>query len=293
MDVYWGGTLFITGLGYKVLLADNAAQVADAIFGMNLAQLNSVTAWTGATAYTLQIYFDFAGYSLMAIGLGRMMGFCFPRNFNYPYVAQSVTDFWRRWHMSLSSWFRDYLYIPLGGNRVGKARTYANLFVVFLLCGLWHGAAWTFIAWGMYHGLLLILERGPGGHLLTRLWAPLRHGYTLLMVLIGWVLFRSDTIDQAVAFLRLMLLPQSGTGPSGLLTPISHENIFFLVLAGLLSQPITVRIFTAGQSLLAQQGGPLGGHKQALGALASLLLLLVCGTYVMSGSYSPFIYFRF
>jgi alginate O-acetyltransferase complex protein AlgI len=164
-----GIAIFILGLSYKVLISNNVAEMADASFATPLDQVDVVVAWVGALAYTLQIYFDFAGYSLMAIGIGKMMGFEFPENFNYPYIATSITDFWRRWHMSLSSWFRDYLYIPLGGNQKGVVRTYINLFAVFFLCGLWHGAAWTYVAWGMFHGFVLVIERAGLKKVLDRL----------------------------------------------------------------------------------------------------------------------------
>src|SRR5262249_43404438 len=167
-------------------------------------QLPAAVAWLGAVCYLFQIYFDFSGYSDMAIGLARMFGFRFPENFAYPYTAASVTEFWRRWHISLSTWFRDYLYIPLGGSRRGLARTGFNLLTVFVLCGLWHGASWTFLVWGLYHGLFLVLERAGLGGLLERLPRPLRHAYALRAVLVGWVFFRAATLSEAVVFLRAM-----------------------------------------------------------------------------------------
>jgi alginate O-acetyltransferase complex protein AlgI len=205
LNYVMNGLMFLSiGLSQKVLLANNAGSVADDIFALPLDLLSSSLAWTGSLAYTLQIYFDFAGYSNMAIGLGLIMGFKFPHNFNYPYISQSITEFWRRWHMSLSSWFRDYLHIPLGGNRHGPFRTYRNLLIVFLLCGLWHGASWTFVAWGLYHGLLLISERVLKNSVMKPAPRGLRHLYTLLAVVVGWVLFRSETCEQAASFLSLM-----------------------------------------------------------------------------------------
>ena len=167
-------------------------------------ELNFSLAWLGVACYTLQIYFDFSGYSDMAIGLAKLFGIDFLENFNYPYAARSVTEFWRRWHISLSSWFRDYLYIPLGGNRCGRVRNYFNLVIVFFLCGLWHGASWTFAAWGLFHGAFLVLERMKAGRVIDSLWSPVRHLYTLLVVSTGWVLFRADTVPQAEAFLKAM-----------------------------------------------------------------------------------------
>ena len=194
---------FVIGLGKKVLIANSVAMFADEAF-KSPGGLDMPTAWLGIVCYTIQLYFDFSGYSDMAIGLGRMFGFTFMENFNYPYISQSIHEFWRRWHISLSSWFRDYLYLPMGGNRVSPARTYFNLAVVFLLCGLWHGASWSFIAWGAYHGLFLVMERAGLGRALKRAWAPLRHFYAVLVVMIGWVFFRADDLPQALAYLRAM-----------------------------------------------------------------------------------------
>src|SRR5215469_14568338 len=193
-DFAYGVERFVVGLGKKVLLANTLAVPADLIFSIPGEQLTLPVAWLGLACYTLQIYFDFSGYSDMAIGLGRMLGFRFKENFNYPYVSQSMTEFWRRWHISLSSWFRDYLYVPLGGNRISNARTYFNLCVVFLLCGLWHGAAWTFVAWGAAHGALLVIERLGLGRVLARAPRPVRHAYVLAAVMATWVLFRSNDL---------------------------------------------------------------------------------------------------
>src|SRR5437762_694029 len=171
----YGVQRFIIGLAKKVLIANNVAATADAIFGMPVDRLSAAHAWLGLLCYTLQIYFDFSGYSDMAIGLGAMFGFRFPENFRWPYIAASVQEFWRRWHMSLSSWFRDYLYVPLGGSRVSPARTYVNLVAVFFLCGLWHGASWNFVVWGLFHGTFLVAERLGLAAAVRRLWAPIRH----------------------------------------------------------------------------------------------------------------------
>ncbi len=202
---------FIIGLAKKMLVANTVAVAADAIFALPGGELNFSLAWLGVVCYTLQIYFDFSGYSDMAIGLAKLFGIDFLENFNYPYSAGSITDFWRRWHISLSSWFRDYLYIPLGGNRCGRARNYFNLVIVFFLCGLWHGASWTFAAWGLFHGAFLVLERMKPGRVIESLWSPVKHLYTLLIVSIGWVLFRADSVAQATAFVKAMA--GLGTGP--------------------------------------------------------------------------------
>ncbi len=200
----YGIQRFIVGLGKKMLLANSAASVADAIFDIPDSRLSFAVAWLGIVCYTIQIYFDFSGYSDMAIGLGRMFGFRFLENFNYPYIAQSVTEFWRRWHISLSSWYRDYLYIPLGGNRCAPWRISLNLMIVFVLCGLWHGASWNFAVWGIYHGAFLMLERrGLGAWIETR-WRPFRHVYTLLAVMGGWVLFRTVTLSHGLAYFQAL-----------------------------------------------------------------------------------------
>ena len=195
---------FITGLAFKVLIADNVGEIADRCFSIPVDSIGFLGSWIGVFAYTLQIFYDFAGYSLMAIGLGYVLGFRFPQNFNDPYISKSVTEFWRRWHMSLSSWFRDYVYIPLGGNRKGSFRTQINLLGVFVLCGLWHGAQWTFLVWGLWHGLFLMIERSRLFAALQSSRICLQHIYCLLVVVIGWVFFRSDNLQQAFGYLSAM-----------------------------------------------------------------------------------------
>src|SRR5436190_13114691 len=195
---------FVLGLGKKTLIADTLALPADAIFALPPASLTASLAWAGALLYTLQIYCDFSAYSDMAIGLARMLGFEFLENFDYPYVSRSITEFWRRWHISLSRWFRDYLYIALGGNRRGPRRTYVNLVTVFFLCGLWHGANWTFVVWGLYHGLFLVLERRGAAAWLAARPAWLARAYTVFVVLVGWVFFRADSMTAAAGMLRAM-----------------------------------------------------------------------------------------
>jgi alginate O-acetyltransferase complex protein AlgI len=291
-DFYRGSLLFILGLSYKMLVANNTAEVADAVFALAPGEIDTATAWTGVVAYTLQIFFDFAGYSLMAIGLGRIMGFRFPQNFNYPYISQSITEFWRRWHMSLSSWFRDYLYIPLGGNRHGALRTYRNLFIVFFLCGLWHGAALTFVAWGIFHGAVLALERMGLMRVVASLPRPLRHIYALLLVMIGWVLFRAENFGQAGTFLHAMFFPAITDSP-GFAELVSHENLLFAVLGCLFCVPFLERSI-----LFRSVDDPVQDTKISIAPLLrdsiiGFILLVICTTYVMSGTYNPFIYFRF
>ncbi|MEI6987429.1 MAG: MBOAT family protein, partial [Rhodospirillaceae bacterium] len=229
-----GIRLFIIGLAQKVLIANTVAVSADAIFALPANQLSPELSWLGIISYTLQIYFDFDGYSNMAIGLGLMIGFTFPQNFNYPYIASSMTDFWRRWHISLSSWFRDYLYFSLGGNRGSPRRTYVNLLIVFLLCGIWHGAAWNFVVWGLLHGAFLVLERVGMGRLLLRLPTVVRHTYVLLCVMVTWVFFRADSLGSAVHYLRAM----AGLGTDCATAPVIGRylgwDVVIAIVTGLL-----------------------------------------------------------
>ena len=206
----YGVKRFIFGLGKKVILANTFAEVVDAVYAYQAADVSQAMLWLTALLYMLQIYFDFSGYSDMAIGLGKMFGFTFIENFRLPYTATSIQDFWRKWHISLSSWFKEYVYIPLGGNRRGTARTYVNLWTVFLLTGIWHGAGWTFIFWGIYHGFFNVLERCfLGKWLKQEKFRPLAHIYAVFVVLIGWIFFRADTIGQAFSFIRYMFVPHS------------------------------------------------------------------------------------
>jgi alginate O-acetyltransferase complex protein AlgI len=288
---------FILGLAKKMLIANTLAVPADAIFALPRSELTGGLAWLGAVCYALQIYFDFSGYSDMAIGLARLFGFEFRENFNYPYAAASVTDFWRRWHISLSSWYRDYLYVPLGGNRHGAGRTYFNLVTVFFLCGLWHGASWTFIVWGLYHGAFLVLERVGLGRLLEAAWAPLRHGYALLVVLVGWVLFRAATFAQATAFLKAMA--GFGRGAGVWYSPALYLNagvLGALVLGALAAQPLLPRLVQLRDRLTAP-GGRLAYALEPVLAFTPvavlLALLLVSAMLMAGGTYNPFIYFRF
>ncbi len=245
--------------------------------------------------YTLQIYFDFGGYSNMAIGLGWATGFYYPRNFDYPYVSHSITEFWRRWHMSLSRWFRDYLYVPLGGNRHGPLATYRNLVVVFLLCGFWHGASWTFVLWGAYHGALLVVERLGLGRALDAAPRPARHLYAMLAVVFGWVIFRADGLAQIGHMVRLMVVP----GPAkdlDVLYRLSTAEIAVVVLALLGLDPGPWRAWSAARRCCrpcrpGTRTAPPGPTGRAASSRWSCSL--ASAVKVLSGSYSPFIYFRF
>ncbi|MBP7518224.1 MAG: MBOAT family protein, partial [Desulfobulbus sp.] len=226
------------------------------------------------------------------------LGFRLPRNFRYPYFSQSITEFWRRWHISLSTWFRDYLYIPLGGNRRGRARTLVNLFAVFLLCGLWHGAAYTFVLWGMFHGLLLVIERLGLGRLLARLPRPLRHLYTMAAVLAGWVLFRAHDPGQALAFYRAMAGQSAADQAAPFLHLVSHEQLLAFLLAFLFATPLVEQVFGRLRRLLAAGSGgallPVAARLRTGWRAVSLFTLFVlCYIYVLAGTYSPFLYFRF
>jgi len=289
-----GVRTFIIGLAKKVLVANTVSRVADQVFGLHAPALSAGAAWSGVVCYAIQIYYDFSGYTDMAIGLGRMFGFELPRNFDRPYAATSIRDFWRRWHITLSSWFRDYLYVPLGGNRVAPWRQYANLFTVFLLCGLWHGASWTFVAWGAFHGFFLVIERLAPGRALRSLWRPLQHTYAMLVVLFSWTVFRSESLEQAWSFLRAMV--GAGVAGSGVrdlwLNDLDPEIALTLLVAiPLATLPIAdwLRQLEARWPRRSWERDVL-----AFGRTASLLLLfLASAAYLASGTHNPFIYFRF
>ncbi len=288
---------FTIGLGKKMLIANTLAAPADHIFSMPAAELTAAHAWTGVVCYTLQIYFDFSGYSDMAIGLGRMFGFRFPENFHYPYVAASIQDFWRRWHMSLSAWFRDYVYIPLGGNRSSTGRTYFNLVLVFFLCGLWHGASWTFVVWGLYHGGFLVLERVGLATRVHSLPSPLRHVYALLVVMIGWVFFRADTLGRALTMIGAMV--GAGGGAPATYAPAWYWNteVLLALVAGVLgSTPVLPALARRLSSASASDG--IGGVRLSWqGSMVAVfaLLMITAASILLSASrsYNPFIYFRF
>ncbi|MEM7562380.1 MAG: MBOAT family O-acyltransferase [Pseudomonadota bacterium] len=293
-DFVSGAERFVYGLGKKVLIANPLGEMADRIFGFSGGDLTTGAAWLGILCYSFQIYFDFSGYSSMAIGLGRMFGFRFLENFNYPYIASSIRDFWRRWHISLSNWFRDYLYIPLGGNRVPHYRIAFNLTVVFVLCGLWHGAAWNFLIWGLFHGGLLILERGYFGELLDRMLAPLRHLYVLLMIMIGWVFFRSETVSGALDYLQTMSqLTGTWDLPPALAIRFDDEIRTVFYIAIILSTPIYRHILDRVEQISGAASGLVGNSLECLRYSAAIGILALSVLAIAAGSYNPFIYFRF
>lgn len=281
---------FSFGLAKKVLIANVMATTADTLFALPEGDLNAPIAWIAALSYLLQIYFDFSGYSDMAIGLGICFGFHFMENFDYPYSARSVKEFWRRWHISLSTWLKEYLYIPLGGNRKGKARTACNRIVVFFICGLWHGANWTFVVWGLLHGMMLLLEETIDR---KRLPSLLGHLYTLLFVMMTFVIFRCDTLAQGWLFLVNMFCGWQISTVSTIylvkhLTPLFLLTIIIgALLSGSLPNRIRNRIFS--RTSIAYSGIPFELASYA----TAFILLLLCVITLSSGTYNPFIYFRF
>ncbi|NLO36918.1 MAG: MBOAT family protein [Clostridiaceae bacterium] len=273
----------ILGLGKKVLLANTIGQLWQTVRDTPLADLSVLGAWLGILAFAFQIYFDFSGYSDMAIGLGRLFGFGFEENFNQPYRADSISDFWRRWHISLGSWFRDYVYIPLGGSRGSAARTWFNLLVVWFLTGLWHGASWNFVAWGLYFGLWIGLEKAGLGRWLNRLWRPLRHAYTLLVVLAGWVIFALDSLADIGHYLRLL------TGLSGQ-SLADAQALYDLSAYGVLLALQVAICARWPQRLAAGLDRRWEGWLRP--AWLALVLLLSTG-WLVEMSFNPFLYFRF
>lgn len=286
---------FIIGLSKKVLLSDTMAATADYVFALSADELGTVAAWVGAASYMMQIYFDFSGYSDMAIGMGKMFGFDFPENFRFPYAASSIQDFWRRWHVSLTDWFREYLYIPLGGNRRGNIRTAFNRLFVFLLTGLWHGASWNFVLWGLYHGTFLSLETLiPKKRDGKRRFGALNHIYVLLVVCVGFVLFRADTIEQACMVLSVMFT-------KGNVTPLIAASTM-RIFDGLFLSASAVAVICStslGEWLITRCAGYKESKKKCAGIagafcyLGSIVLLAACVMSLAGGSYHPFIYFRF
>jgi alginate O-acetyltransferase complex protein AlgI len=276
---------FAVGLAKKIIIADNVGIIVDSVFKLDAVQLSPTLAWLSIAAYAIQIYFDFSGYSDMAIGLGLMLGFHFPENFRSPYQATSVTDFWRRWHMTLTRWFRDYVYVPLGGNRAGRARTYINLTLVFVLCGMWHGAAYTFVIWGLFHGLLLVIER-----VLRQRWSLEPSGisgqvWTVLMVMIGWVFFRATSIAQALSFLEQMSF-------LGERHPQAASALYFLRpdLACYLGLGIFITLFPIQRWIAPLRDALLHAVAHRLAILALFVYTVI---QLSAHTFNPFIYFRF
>ncbi len=285
--VAYGTKRFIIGLSKKMLLANVFGAIADKIFNQSVTAFDTATAWVGAIAYSLQLYFDFSGYSDMAIGLGAIFGFKFLENFNYPYISKSITEFWRRWHISLSTWFKEYLYIPLGGNRVSQQRTYINLFIVFLATGIWHGASWNFILWGLWHGFFIILERITGWHKKEGGWLLncVKHVYTILIFVVGWVMFRADNMSYAWNYIKNMF---------GFIKEhkITYDFEYYVegieLLAFAVALLCAVPLFRGILTL-----SPKYKKCYSLVNIWLLLLFLVSAASIAASTYNPFIYFRF
>lgn len=277
---------FIQGLGKKVLLANNIGLIWTTISAMDLGSMSVLTAWIGIIAYTFQIYFDFSGYSDMAIGLGKMFGFDFVENFNFPYISTSVTEFWRRWHISLGSWFREYIYIPLGGNRVSLGNQIRNIFAVWFLTGLWHGASWNFIVWGLYYGVILLLEKMVFAKILKRTPKFIKHTYTMLLVIIGWVFFASPDLSYAMEYLKVMF----GLGHNLIIDSAGiyylYTNAIMFAILVICSTPFVKN--TLNKMVLKSKSGYVN-----VPLIAYMLILFLATAYLVNETYNPFLYFRF
>lgn len=285
--VSYGVKRFIIGLAKKMLLANTLGAVADEIFGLPVAQASPQLAWVGAIFYSLQLFYDFSGYSDMAIGLGSIFGFKFLENFNYPYISKSITEFWRRWHISLSTWFKEYLYIPLGGNRKGNVRTYVNLFLVFLATGFWHGASWNFIFWGLWHGVFIIFEKMTGWHKesKSRIISGAQHIYTIFVFVIGWVMFRAENMSYATDYIKNMFgLIKEHTAVNDVSYYLDNAEMLALIAGILCAMPMFNKILYVKYE-----------HKvlRTLINVWLFILFVVSSATIAASTYNPFIYFRF
>lgn len=282
---------FIIGLGKKVLLANNIGLVWNSISTTEVNQLTVLTSWIGVLAFGLQIYFDFSGYSDMAIGLGKMFGFELLENFNYPYISQSITEFWRRWHISLGTWFRDYVYIPLGGNRKGKWRTYLNVFVVWFLTGLWHGASWNFVLWGLYFGIIISIEKAFLMKWLNKLPSLIRHVYTILLLLIGWGLFAFDNFSQLSEYFKVMFGFKGASLYNQTTLFYLSSNAITLIILIIASTPLMTLIYKRLEMFLNSKLKWV--LEVVIMPLIYLSILFISTAYLVDSSYNPFLYFRF
>ena len=281
----YGINRFVIGLGKKIIISDMLGAISDNIFLLaNSSGIDMITAWIGAICYTLQIYFDFSGYSDMAIGLGHLFGFKFPENFNYPYISRSITEFWRRWHISLSTWFKEYLYIPLGGNRRGNV--YFNLFVVFLVTGLWHGASWNFVIWGLWHGMFMIIERViRNENWYKKIPSFIKIIITLFIVIIGWVLFKATTLEEGLKYLSIMFGLSSFSNITFDYTYFISRKLIILIIIGIIaSTPIFKNIFNRYRDIKV---------FELIKTLLIILLFIISIIFMVNSTYSPFIYFQF
>lgn len=293
VDFTKGIERFITGLAKKVLIANSLGEIADKIFSCDPGMMSTSVAWLGAILYTLQIYFDFSGYSDMAIGLGRLFGFNFAENFNYPYISKSITEFWRRWHITLSSWFRDYLYIPLGGNR--KGNVYINLAIVFLATGIWHGAAWGFLVWGMWHGVFMLAERAvKQRNLNIKVPGFVKWVYTMLVVSLGWVLFKLEDLPEALSYIGAMFHVKSHVyNAFSIRYYLDSRLAFFMILAFIAMVPWAQLLPRHIAAYIADFAGSDKLKYRVPKYVCLIILLLVCMVFMVNNTYSPFIYFQF
>lgn len=282
-----GFLIFCFGLAKKVIIANTLGMQADAVFKLPIEQLDTAAAWVGAIAYTFQIYFDFSGYSDMAIGLCKIMGFRIPENFNNPYISTSITDFWRRWHITLGSWMKNYLYIPLGGNKVSNTKLYGNLFIVFLLSGLWHGASWNFVLWGAYHGLFLVMERLFLGNVFEKLGKFVSIPITFIIVITGWVLFRNENIGYAVSVIKQMYSFNFADGKFAMNNDFMAMAILALIISWF---AITNKTLAFQQKIYGEK---FSNNGKWLVVLTSVMLFYISLSYISALNFNPFIYFRF
>ena len=282
-----GAVFFIIGLAKKVIIANTAGSVFDQISGVPASSLSMLTAWVGVFSYAFQIYFDFSGYSDMAVGLGKMFGFEFKKSFDYPYISKSITEFWRRWHISLSTWFREYVYIPLGGNRCSVSRNIFNLMVVWALTGMWHGAAWNFIAWGVYYGVILVMEKYIWGDSLERLPGVVRHIYTIILVLVGWVFFFSPSLGYSLRYLAAMVGGGAGIVDSkGAFLLLTHWLLYLLAVLG--SSALGMRLLNAVPRMIRGEKA-----KAVSAAVIYMGIFVVSVAFLVTDTFNPFLYFRF
>ena len=288
VDLFCSGIYrFVIGLGKKILIANQLGMLWEEVAAMDTGSLATATAWLGVLAFTFEIYFDFSGYSDMAIGLGAMFGFTFPENFDYPYESGSITEFWRRWHISLGTWFREYVYIPLGGNRKGMGRQFVNIAIVWFLTGLWHGAYWNFVLWGIYYGVLLIIEKLLWKRFLVKLPSLVRHIYTMAAVIFGWSLFAWQDMADSTAFMGTMFL-QEGAGFANTRTMYLACSYFILLLVAVIFSSSLPKKFIAGRLL------PEGtARREMAGMVFVAAIFTACIAMLVNSSYNPFLYFRF
>jgi len=281
---------FILGLGKKIIIGDTTGKIADNIFALTQGDLTTPLAWLGLVCFTLQIYFDFSGYSDMAIGLGKMFGFNLPENFNYPYISKSIKEFWQRWHISLSTWLKDYLYIPLGGNRKGKYRNYLNLMIVFALCGFWHGASWTFILWGVWYGLFSVIEKTPFGKFMESRNSIVKHLYTLLVIMFSWVLFKTTTVGESLAYFKALFGMANTTSDYYVEMYLNSETLTIIAL-GIISSTPAYEVLK--NHLKKHQSPYLKTSLYLANIIFVSIIFLLSITAIATQTYTPFLYAQF